>query len=1386
MQRFIRKITIFSIIIVVLTCKDSTASSGYNLPFDFVPQQYNDNQRINRNEGQQRNINDLKDKRMNNVHIQIFLIIPNRIHANSKIQTNDLRNQEVGNNIPLLGSQQNPISFKIDLDKGTVNELSNSRYLLTRISDEQMTYISDGLDTTALTQNPLRPFHSLLSNDFSEDGGENSKNYAVNLQNTTVLSTKETSLTATRKTVSGDLSDLEKKSTTISIQLTDKINGNNGDETQYRKTLFEFEPSRRYEPNIDVLTVTDKIWPNINFDETSKVVPNIMKETSNHISNFNLNPIAHRFGRLASSHILDYSEFLTKSPSAETITIVPDFGTTLNSSKQISSTTIISINDEETLKQTPTMTKYQQSSGFPFSESKIPKKETDFLKSMIFSTTDRIVVSENILPYESLVTSTASLPKKTPKLIFPNNKNFDTIHDGIKLSPKTVNIGRPSEEKVMMVSSGTISVENTTISKTNFENRTLYFGPAHPIAFIAVGDREILEEQKPQLKFSSVLSKPHIAVGEQISGLQETTDSVEDEATIIERQAALPSLQKQDINIAKNISSYQALKSSRNEIILPDIMSQEAKIVSPDIFFIPEQDFTTSEPVYIELKASVSNIDAKFNESKEEQRESEVLKSESIISPSTQISEPTGHSQLIQPHLPLNLITHEAENDKMNIISRSSEDTKIKLDFKISQTTLPSVTILSKISTIAELTSETKAAKQTYCDVFTINEDECPVANDKFDQTQSDVLFLIDASRNVNKTHFQRAVKVIMDTVEQFKNIGPNGIQVSLVQYAREPVLEFSFRKHNCKPCLLFDIDDTEYIGGLNSVDNVIHKVLKYGFSKRRGDRDKVANILIIISNGISDDRFQETLQLLNLNNISVIVVVVPIEDTNFQLIKQLIKDEEYQNLVFNVTAIEKNQLANGLAERVRIIAKEKSISFEKSTVMAVDESVREFTAYCLSDGFNVTFTFPKSFAGTVAVRGKNVTKDCWKAVQAEQFGKNIEIHEVDLFINFKHCDVKETASVNPAGMNYSTLIYVVHDKWLVTGADEGFFIQCHQPQQPQEQNLSPDLSLQSDFKIAEILPLNSVPSLCNYSIRANAPNGPLVQSAKLGDIVYHRWECENNNQASDLYGLHIHDCYAESKIEQQHIIIDTKGCSTDTNIVSDVIYADDKLIAFSSAKVFKLINSKHLSFHCKLSLCIRKADGCEGITPPRCSRTGHKDLLAYHWNRHNTKSFLAALTVEEKVELTLILPINAINSAFSLQTIKQFSVTRLFWLMVILIALFLAVFLIFSRYITKVNSKDEFIASESLKRHETIHNIVYNIPVPTVNGENLFSIGKRVREQKNVNVSCDRSLKDKKSPEDDNEIRTAVDYDSICGIMPGTEPLYVKLDRHNGSSWSF
>uniref|UniRef100_A0A914RHM9 VWFA domain-containing protein n=1 Tax=Parascaris equorum TaxID=6256 RepID=A0A914RHM9_PAREQ len=57
---------------------------------------------------------------------------------------------------------------------------------------------------------------------------------------------------------------------------------------------------------------------------------------------------------------------------------------------------------------------------------------------------------------------------------------------------------------------------------------------------------------------------------------------------------------------------------------------------------------------------------------------------------------------------------------------------------------------------------------------------------------------------------------------------------VSLVQFNHEPYLEFSFRKHNCKPQLLEDIADTTYMKGVSNLGNAINKVAKFGFNKRR------------------------------------------------------------------------------------------------------------------------------------------------------------------------------------------------------------------------------------------------------------------------------------------------------------------------------------------------------------------------------------------------------------------------------------------------------------------------------------------------------------------------------------------------------------------------
>ncbi|VDK27795.1 unnamed protein product [Gongylonema pulchrum] len=318
------------------------------------------------------------------------------------------------------------------------------------------------------------------------------------------------------------------------------------------------------------------------------------------------------------------------------------------------------------------------------------------------------------------------------------------------------------------------------------------------------------------------------------------------------------------------------------------------------------------------------------------------------------------------------------------------------------------------------------------------------------------MLFLIGLSGNVNKTEFQQALQIVENTVQHFDNIGPDGLQVSLVHFTHEPVLEFSFRKHNCKPCLIADIADTEYMNGL-----------------------------------------------LHRSNITVLMVLM--KNSNPELFKQLLS-ENPQNL-FNATGIDEKQVADELEQRVRSIVQEKWKSFGTTVTITHDESIKKFGAQCLADGFNVTVTVLRSFGGVVAVRGKAATGGCSKVVQAEQFGENITTREIHLFINFDQC------GLHPPGNNFSVVVNVMHDKWLVTGADKAFLLQCHRARHSVDENLSAELNIRRGIKVAETLPLGSVPPQCKYTIRKDSPDGQLAQGVVVGDLIYHRWDCENDHR---------------------------------------------------------------------------------------------------------------------------------------------------------------------------------------------------------------------------------------------------------------------------------
>ncbi|KAK6044971.1 hypothetical protein COOONC_17524 [Cooperia oncophora] len=145
---------------------------------------------------------------------------------------------------------------------------------------------------------------------------------------------------------------------------------------------------------------------------------------------------------------------------------------------------------------------------------------------------------------------------------------------------------------------------------------------------------------------------------------------------------------------------------------------------------------------------------------------------------------------------------------------------------------------------------------------------------------------------------------------------------------------------------------------------------------------------------------------------------------------------------------------------------------------------------------------------------------------------------------------------------------------------------------------------------IAETISLSSVPPTCAYSIRKDSPDGPIVKDAFVGQTVYHRWECDGGEEANNVYGIQIHSCYASDDVEKRFPIVDNRGCSSDLALLSDPRYSDDSLTAFAESKVFSFTEADQLKFVCKLSLCTRDGDGCEGVTPPACSGNSPEQLV--------------------------------------------------------------------------------------------------------------------------------------------------------------------------------
>ncbi|CDW54483.1 cuticlin 1 [Trichuris trichiura] len=190
-------------------------------------------------------------------------------------------------------------------------------------------------------------------------------------------------------------------------------------------------------------------------------------------------------------------------------------------------------------------------------------------------------------------------------------------------------------------------------------------------------------------------------------------------------------------------------------------------------------------------------------------------------------------------------------------------------------------------------------------------------------------------------------------------------------------------------------------------------------------------------------------------------------------------------------------------------------------------------------------------------------------------------------------CGIVRERQLKPKGVAVTSTFVVQLHPFFITKLDRAYKVRCFY--------LEADHTITSNLEVSTISPSpidqeTSLPQ-CKYNLRMERPDGEAVRYARIGDRVWHVWECD----AGDSYGMLVHSCSVRDGKGNQIEIIDEKGCALDDFIMDTPKYNDSLSSAEQETLVFKFADVLAVQFHCQIKLCVKANNGCEGITPPVC-----------------------------------------------------------------------------------------------------------------------------------------------------------------------------------------
>uniref|UniRef100_A0A674BWM9 Collagen type XII alpha 1 chain n=1 Tax=Salmo trutta TaxID=8032 RepID=A0A674BWM9_SALTR len=230
---------------------------------------------------------------------------------------------------------------------------------------------------------------------------------------------------------------------------------------------------------------------------------------------------------------------------------------------------------------------------------------------------------------------------------------------------------------------------------------------------------------------------------------------------------------------------------------------------------------------------------------------------------------------------------------------------------------------------------------------------ECSLGVD----VQADVVILVDGSYSIGLSNFAKVRSFLEVLVNSF-DIGPDKVQISLVQYSRDAHTEFYLNTHRDLSAVVKAVRTFPYRGGSTNTGRAMTYVREKVFLANRGSRPNVPRVTILITDGKSSDSFKDPATKLKKADVEIFAVGVK-DAVRSEL--EAIANEPVETHVYTVEDFDAFQrISKELTQSICLRIEQELLNIKKRSLLPPrsltfsEVATRSFRATWETDAFNV------------------------------------------------------------------------------------------------------------------------------------------------------------------------------------------------------------------------------------------------------------------------------------------------------------------------------------------------------------------------------------------------------------------------------------------------